>query len=579
MKTALYASCILLLGIITICCDDSQSHASILLVKAEQLMNDHPDKAMVLIDSILYPERSFNDEDYMRYCVVRVQARYKNYLPINEDTLIFKARDYFTMRAKKNELAALASFYSGCVYREQGNLNQAMLNYKDAGTFAALTNDTALKGLIMYNTGELLSEHGLYAKALYNYQQAKNFYGQFPEDMKNQQTHCFSAIGQMFMLLGEQDSAFIYFFRGLEIAESINDRQLQSLLAQNLSVAYSETNQNKEAGEFLHRSIRLSLNDNDLPHYYLNLSKLYRDTGQLDSLAFFINKLKQTVDTSTDLYFKASAYNLLAGDAKTNHRYEMAFDYQQKRNEIVEKINEERFQQSIYEVQQKYDYIKQRNLYDLLLLQRQRIIIIILSLFLLLSLLSVFLLRQVVRQKNQMISLQNAMQTLNKTTNDLQKRETSVSRHEKQLRETLLWKFNVLLKSFLLKSELEPFEMMDTKITMAKFEEIVYGKNNRSLWNSLVEIIDELYPGLSHFIRNSYPQFSDTELKVCLLSYAGLPSKIIAPLINQSVNTVNMSRTRIRQKMGLQKPGADFCLFLKHLYDKNRGLRVLKHLN
>lgn len=569
MKTTLYIQSLLLITVMA-SCGNPQPHATVLLVQAEQLMDDHPDSAMVLIDSISNPEKIFNKENYMRYWLARVQARHKNHLPVNEDTLIFAAKDYFTTRNKNPEQAALACFYSGCVSREQGNLKQAMQHYKDAGTFASKTNDIDLKGLIQYNIGDLFAEQGVYNEALYNYQQAERFYTQSPDKAKEKQVNCLSAIGQMFILSGKQDSAFVTFHKGLEIAESIENRELQSLLAQNLSIAYSEIEQYKDAITFLHQSFRLSGNSTDLPRYYLIFSKLYAKTGQKDSLSLYISKLKQTVDESTDLYFKASAYNLLAVQAKNNENYDIAFDYQQKRNEVVEKINEERFHQSVYEVQQKYDYIKQQNRHNHQLLQRQRFSIIILTFFLIASLLSLFLLRQVILQKNKLISLQNTIQTLNKTAKDLQKRKSTPSGHEKQLRETLLWKFNVLHKSTLLKSEFEQIEKMDSKKAIAKFDQIVYGKNNESQWNTLVDTIDELYPDLSHFIRNTYPQFSDTEFKVCMLSYAGLPNKEIALLINQSVHTVSMARTHIRQKMDLQEPGADFCEVLKQSYKVNR---------
>ena len=62
----------------------------------------------------------------MRYWVTRVQVRYKNYLPVDENTLIFKARDYFTKHSNDPVKTTLAHFYSGCVYREQGNKEQAM---------------------------------------------------------------------------------------------------------------------------------------------------------------------------------------------------------------------------------------------------------------------------------------------------------------------------------------------------------------------------------------------------------------------------------------------------------------------
>lgn len=235
----------------------------------------------------------------------------------------------------------------------------------------------------------------------------------------------------------------------------------------------------------------------------------------------------------------------------------------------MEKLSRERLQLSVYEAQQKYGYNKQQNWYNHQLMYRQRLIIIFVSFFLLSCLLSLFLLRRIVIQKNRLISMQNAVQTLNKTAKDLQKRQKTVNEKEDQLRESILWKFNVLHKSSLFKSELQKFDQIDAKHAIARFDEIVYGENNPSQWNALVETIDEMHPRLSSFTRATYPQFTETEFKVCLLSYAGLPGKEIALLIDQSVYTVNMARTRIRQKMGLKGVGADFCTYLKQKFSEN----------
>jgi len=173
-------------------CSNPQPQATILLTQAEQLMDSHPDSAILLIDSIFYPGKSFSKKDYMRYWVARVQARYKNHLPVKEDTLIFAAKDYFTAHGRNPKQAALACFYSGCVCRERGDFQQAMQHYKDAGTFASKTNDVEMKGLIQYNIGDLLATQGLYSKALHNYQQAEDFYTQSPNKAKEKQTLCLS---------------------------------------------------------------------------------------------------------------------------------------------------------------------------------------------------------------------------------------------------------------------------------------------------------------------------------------------------------------------------------------------------
>ena len=72
-------------------------------------------------DTIFYPEKSLNKHDYMYYQVAKVQAKYKTYRPVKDDTLIFEARRYFAKHNKDLEKTTLAHFYSGAVYREQND--------------------------------------------------------------------------------------------------------------------------------------------------------------------------------------------------------------------------------------------------------------------------------------------------------------------------------------------------------------------------------------------------------------------------------------------------------------------------
>ena len=51
-----------------------QPQANRLLEQAEKLVDNYPDSAMWLIDSLFYPEKSLNKEHYMRFLVTRVQA-------------------------------------------------------------------------------------------------------------------------------------------------------------------------------------------------------------------------------------------------------------------------------------------------------------------------------------------------------------------------------------------------------------------------------------------------------------------------------------------------------------------------
>ena len=143
MKRILYIIFICIIPFFFSACNNPQTKASIMLQKAEQLIDEYPDSALLLIDSIFYPEKSLNNEDYMRYLVRLVQAKKKTDNQISEDTLIFIARDFFTRKDKDPHITALSWYYSGCIFRENRELEDAMDYYKTAFTYAEKTGDVA----------------------------------------------------------------------------------------------------------------------------------------------------------------------------------------------------------------------------------------------------------------------------------------------------------------------------------------------------------------------------------------------------------------------------------------------------
>ena len=403
-------------------CRNPQPEASQLLARAITLVDENPDSALRLIDSIFYPEESLNKEAYMRYLVTQVQARYKNYLPIQEDTLIFIAKDYFTEHNKNLQQTALAYFYSGCVYREQQNYKEAMQLYKQAKEFAAQYKDQNLEGLIMFNIGDLLSEQGLYSEALKKYKRAENFYAKLPSNMLKKRITCLSAIGKTYLLMEEPDSASATFEEGLKLSTSIQNKELQSLLAQNLSVTYLQEREYEKAEEYLRRSFDLESDSITYPRFYLNFALLYTQVGLKDSASLYTKKLKTTLNELEDNSLKVSIYRYLSEKEKADGNFNAAFDYQYKYIDEIEKITQSQLQQSVYEIQQKYDFELANKKHNLqLLVYKNWIIALLLMLFAVGS----FYVWYAIRQKNKLLKMYQTLQTWREMANK-----------EKQLRET-----------------------------------------------------------------------------------------------------------------------------------------------
>ncbi len=524
-----------------------QPEAPQLLADAQRFMENNPDSAMLLIDSLFYPEKSLRHEDYMRYLVLHVQARYKTNRPVADDTLVFRARDHYSDRLDKEpRMAALAWFYSGCVYREREDYEKAMLHYKKAETYATGTADTALQGLIQYNLGDLFAVQDLFSKAQENYKAAARFYGEHPE----KEAYSLSAVGRMFLLDKNPDSAFFYFQKGLEAAKPTNDKVLQSLLAQNTGVAYQQIGQYAEAERYFRQSYRYNRDKEDQARSYLNLAKLFAQTEQLDSAAFYAGKLKNSVESSDDNYLKASAYKFLADWEKARGRDNEAFAYQNKRIHSLNRIMDDRKDQSVYEIEQKYNYGQMQNFYNQRFIRFQQWLMGLMGVLLVVVVSLLFLFWRMLKERAAKLRMQENVNTLRATTIDLLSVEEESRLKEKVLKETLQWKLDVLKNTMHLRYMMSEREQKTYQPLFDSLDKILFDQNTKTPGMDIRQTVEHLNPSLRLFIRQQYPTLSETEYNVCLLSYASLSVQEVAFVLNQSEHTVYKARTRLNKKIG-----------------------------
>ena len=79
------------------------------LLTADSLMNSRPDSSLALLRQISAPQK-LEGADRALYALLMTQARYKNYLPLEDDSLIGIAAQYY----KKKKDACLL-YTSRCV--------------------------------------------------------------------------------------------------------------------------------------------------------------------------------------------------------------------------------------------------------------------------------------------------------------------------------------------------------------------------------------------------------------------------------------------------------------------------------
>ena len=138
-----------------------------LMDSAEQVLNDHPARALQLMDSI--ESRSVRGrEGQARYALLYSETLYKNYIKAPSDSLIMTAVRYYSIN--KDRLSRFRSYYTlGCVYYELGRNSDAAVALSEAERLVSYVNDGYRLGLLYSMLGDVF----LYS---YDFIKAKDYY-------------------------------------------------------------------------------------------------------------------------------------------------------------------------------------------------------------------------------------------------------------------------------------------------------------------------------------------------------------------------------------------------------------------
>ena len=148
------------------------------------------------------------------------------------------------------------------------------------------------------------------------------------------------------------------------------------------------------------RQVEAEIDSVSMPFLFLTKGKTFMAMGEMDSAAYFYEKLESVLSHSkVKAETKASAYGALSGFSEKQGNYYQALKYQSQREKILGQIMDEREQKSTYLVQQKYDYEALQNAMNKKLARTQRIITI--GIVLLLSVVALFLFRSSQRNKRE----------------------------------------------------------------------------------------------------------------------------------------------------------------------------------
>ena len=165
---------LLFLGLLLLMACNDPKHVTDTLHRAEALMNEHPDSAWAMLNT-LSPDEMGQNSTRAHYALLYTQAQDKNYIDETNDSLISVAVDYYRdtddVRHK-----FLSYYYKGRVYFNAKDYQNATLCYMEAEQLTDEVGDDYLVGLLYAELGRIYDIYYDYPKSLEAHQKAAECY-------------------------------------------------------------------------------------------------------------------------------------------------------------------------------------------------------------------------------------------------------------------------------------------------------------------------------------------------------------------------------------------------------------------
>jgi DNA-binding CsgD family transcriptional regulator len=532
-------------------CDSTTREARRMVKRAELLADTLPDSTARLIDSVLRMPASFSERERMDMALLQAEAlfgdRGQEISPVMDDDFfndhaalssspeLERAAAYYA-RKKQYVKAAHAALYSGFVQQHYNEKEAAMRSFKEAEQYGKLVIDSLTVAQAEYWMGKMLYNEGREQEALNSLMTSERFIGDRYADKATIE----NSMAVIYILLNQNDSAELCLQQSVLYAEKGHSDRIKRKTHNNYSVLYRLEGKYDQAIVLLKQMLNdSSLDDKELLMLYLNIGNVYFEMGEKDSTAIYfpyMENLLTTVNVKPET--KVAAYGALFRFAESQDDKTSALQYREKHERLLYDVMIHRQEQTIYRIQQQYDYESVQNVMNKKIIQRH-ITILIISILLLITTIIILVLQN--RHKQLLKSEEEMKQQLDDLKQDLlQTVKTSVLDHEISSRLRLILKVH---------------------------DKTLQGNDPKKEWQSLVwqimngkqeafeaarSVLETAYPKLYSTIKENHPDLTETETKICLLSCSDLSNAEIAELLGLSTNTVNQNRSNLRKKLNLK---------------------------
>lgn len=511
------------------------------LDNAEQLMNEKPDSALILLNNIDKTQRLSASQN-ARYALLYSQALDKNYIDVTNDSLINIAVDYYTENGTDKE-KFLSLYYQGRVYHNSGDYSKAILAYTKAEQLIAEFDDDFIKGLLYTQLGFIYEKYYDYSKALNSYKQSYLYY-----DKAHKYSHSNYAKyneATIYTILPQNiDSTINIYSKIITEAKKSNDTTLVSVCLSDL-IVYLTQNERFEDASTLSDSLTSNYSIvNKTSNFFSSTALLYAYNGNIKLSSEYMQIAKEKAEDNGDsVFIEINIAKIAALKADYKNAYEILCNAKVLENQAVRK----RLENPILTIQNDYletelEFNKYRQQYQL------KISILIGILVVLFSATVVIYLRHIIKRREYKISeYSDAIIELHRK----QKEDKSIV--SEILQNSFKDQFKILnsVGDTIFNQTNDP---KGQKIVYNEIKYIIERFKDKKTYIELEQLVNKYCNNVMELLRTEVPNLREEDYRQLCYHYAGFSGKLISMLIEKSQSNIYLRKSRLKDKITQLRP-------------------------
>lgn len=438
---------------------------------------------------------------------------------------------------------------------------------------------------------ELITYLGNIYQLQNNYTESLNFYKKASEELSSSQLEdqkkrnvfelkILNNIGSVYLKKRNFDEALKYYNKAHKLNKTVKDVSIEGHLLNNLGICYLEKKESVSAIYYFEESLKIRLKANDqrgISQCYNNLGKAYGlKKDYVKAQKYFEDALKigQRIGNSESVIYSLESLTHLFKETKD---YEKAYFTFEEVTTLKDSLFNVQTVRRIADLEVNYKLDKQKQLYKIDLQRKEaekrkdKLMYYTIGtvLFLLLAIAIMWIYLQKTKIKNinlskDKLSLSNKNILLEK--NKLEE-ELAFQSREMTTKMMYLLKKNELINSIsekLIELKRNATSVSNQKIIQDMIVEMRQKKDD-DIWNEFELYFTKVHPDFYTKLNALFPNLTPNEKKLCAFLRLNMSTKDISAITYQSVNSITVSRSRLRKKLNIQGEDVNLINYLMNL--------------